>query len=310
MPDRYRLISTIRFETKSIHLSEEPQKDLRIALGGEVLSFVASDRNADFALGDTYRAFESSAEPDLSFRVHPLAPARPSRGKMVFETDRWFLDLADHLTINIRHPYFGVYQQIELKPDAAGGDVYRYDAPWGDDYRRHILIHPAGEVLFLTLLAQERGVLLHASAAGDRGQGILFSGMSGAGKSTLIKLWQDHTDATLLSDDRIIVRKRDGQFWAYGTPWHGSVPVISPEAFPLERIFVIHHADKNKVAPLSPSEAMKDLLIRSFPPFWDAQAMNFTLGFLDSLTQSVPCYRLGFVPDRSAVDFIQWSIAP
>jgi hypothetical protein len=109
----------------------------------------------------------------------------------------------------------------------------------------------------------------------------------------------------LLSDDRIVVRRREGRFWAYGTPWCGDVQVASPAAFPLERIFVIRHAPANGAARLRPAEAAQSLLARSFLPFWDAPGMAFTLAFLDELVQAVPCYDYGFVPDRSAVDFVR-----
>ena len=92
------------------------------------------------------------------------------------------------------------------------------------------------------LLAQGRGVLLHASAVKVGGKGILFSGTSGAGKSTMASLWDGLENTTVLSDDRVIVREHSGQLWAYGTPWHGSARISSPEAVPLDRIFVLHHA--------------------------------------------------------------------
>ena len=81
--------------------------------------------------------------------------------------------------------------------------------------------------------------------------------------------------------------------------------MMSPESFPLERIFVIHHASENSMSRLVNSEAVKALLARSFPPFWDAAGMAFTLTLLDELVCAVPCYDVGLVPDKSAVDFLR-----
>ena len=57
----------------------------------------------------------------------------------------------------------------------------------------------------------------------------------------------------MLSDERVIVRQHDGQLWVYGTPWYGDAKIASPEAVPLERIFVIEHGAENQAVPLKPS---------------------------------------------------------
>jgi len=74
---------------------------------------------------------------------------------------------------------------------------------------------------------------------------------------------------------------------------------------PLERVFIIQHADENRAVPLIPLDATSRLLVRSFPTFWDQKGMTFTLEFLSQLSQAVPCYELGFVPDESVVDFVR-----
>ena len=81
--------------------------------------------------------------------------------------------------------------------------------------------------------------------------------------------------------------------------------VFSPEAAPLERVFIIQHASENGVVPLSPPDAASRLLARSFATFWDAEGMAFTLKFLGQLSQAVLCYELGFVADESVVDFVR-----
>ena len=201
---------------------------------------------------------------------------------------------------------FDPYQIVVLEPDFQCGDIYCTGEPsTRRDKRLSLLGYPLAEALIINLLAQGRGVLLHACAVSDNGRGIIFPGTSGAGKSTLATLWEGQEGVTLLSDDRIIVRQREGRFWVYGTPWHGDARVASPEAVPLERIFIIQHASENKAIPMSPFDATSRLLVRSFPTFWDAGGMAFTLEFLDELSQAVSCYELGFVPDETVVDFVR-----
>ena len=47
------------------------------------------------------------------------------------------------------------------------------------------------------------------------------------------------------------------------------------------------------------------LLTRCFPPLWDAEGMRVTLDFCAQLVETIPCYELGFVPDKSVLDFIK-----
>jgi hypothetical protein len=187
--------------------------------------------------------------------------------------------------------------------DNRQGDLYIADPD--PQHFAYPLTYPLDEVLMVRLLARGRGVLLHAFAMVLENVGYLFVGRSGAGKSTLANLWQQEEDVTLLSDDRVIVRKQGEHFIIYGTPWHGDARVLSPKSVPLRNIFVIDHAEQNVAKHLSPPEAVTRLFVRSFPPFGDPEGIAFTLGFLSDLTHVVPSSDLGFVPDESAVEFIR-----
>ncbi|TET41088.1 MAG: hypothetical protein E3J63_02515 [Elusimicrobia bacterium] len=109
---------------------------------------------------------------------------------------------------------------------------------------------------------------------------------------------------TILSDDRMIIRKKNARFWIYGTPWHGDARVYSPETAHLEKIFFLKHARKIMLKKLSPVEATSRLIVCSFPTFWDKKGMEFTLRFCAELVKKIPCYELGFVPDESILDFV------
>lgn len=161
-----------------------------------------------------------------------------------------------------------------------------------------------GEILMVNLLAKGRGVMVHACGIVSGGKGIFFTGKSGAGKSTIADLWKTKDEVSVLSDDRIIVRKIEGRFWMYGTPWHGEANLCSPEKAPFEKIFFLKHAKKNSVKKMTPIEAISRLLVCSFPTFWDKKGMEFTLGFIDKLVTEVSCYELGFVPDKTVIDFV------
>ncbi|MGD8524168.1 MAG: hypothetical protein PVF56_23660, partial [Desulfobacterales bacterium] len=163
---------------------------------------------------------------------------------------------------------------------------------------------PTMELLMINYLAQGRGVIIHCCGIEKDGEGILFIGESGAGKSTMANLWNADGGIEILSDDRVIVRKRGEDFRMYGTPWHGEAQFVSPRGVKLKKMFFLRHAGQNEVHPLSGAESVQQLLKCSFPPFWDATGMNFTLDLFTDLATVVPCYGLGFKPDRSAIDYI------
>lgn len=165
--------------------------------------------------------------------------------------------------------------------------------------------YPLDELSVVNVLARSRGVLLHASLVDDEGRGWLFTGQSGAGKSTMAGLWERAGATGIYSDDRVIVREHDGQFWAYGTPWHGTGRYASPKRVPLSGIFVLRQAHDNAARDLPLMQAVSQLFARSFPTFWNREGLDFTVGFLQRLCDAVPCYDLGFKPTEEIVAFVR-----
>ena len=167
---------------------------------------------------------------------------------------------------------------------------------------------PTLELLLIHYLVRQRGMIMHASGIDDDGRGMLFVGESGAGKSTLSNLWHQQNGAAIFSDDRVILREKDGEYWMYGTPWHGEARFVSPRSVKLERIFFLQHDHSNAVRSLNRADAVVEFLKASFPPFWDSDGVAFAMAFLSDLAEAVPCQALSFKPDASIVDFVKSSV--
>ncbi|MCK7514181.1 MAG: hypothetical protein MZV70_65980 [Desulfobacterales bacterium] len=151
-----------------------------------------------------------------------------------------------------------------------------------------------------------RGVEIHACGLIDSsGRGRLFAGQSGDGKTTMAKLWQDEPAVTVLSDDRIVLRKRDGRIWMYGTPWHGDARLSSPVGTPLTTIYTLRHGSTNGLVPQRVAESVSGLFARSFVPFHDPVGLSFTLDFLQDVAENVPCHELSFVADKKVIKIVQ-----
>jgi hypothetical protein len=167
------------------------------------------------------------------------------------------------------------------------------------------LEYPLDELLMIHRLSQGEGVEVHAVGISDEnGRGHLFLGHSGAGKSTTARLWLDRPGVRILSDDRIILRARDGQIWMYGTPWHGDAGIASPDSALLTGIYLLEHGNSNEQFLLPPGRAAAELFTRSFVTHHSGEGIRFTLEFLDRVARAVPCSIFKFVPDESAVEAI------
>jgi hypothetical protein len=160
------------------------------------------------------------------------------------------------------------------------------------------------QALWGSLLTLHRGVIVHASGVDLGRGGVLFVGEAGAGKTTMATLWEGHNGARVLHDDRIVVREKDGRFWAYPVPKLAEFGPTSSRGIPLERVFFIGHGEANGSRPRRPSSAVTGLLAESFVPGYDPRAVGLALQLLDDLVGSVPCEDLRFLPDDSAVDFV------
>jgi hypothetical protein len=172
------------------------------------------------------------------------------------------------------------------------------------------IIYDFLQVLLLHFFAlRKSAILAHAVGVKDvNGQGILFAGESGAGKSTLAKIWRYHSQAAIINDDRIFVRKTGSRFVIHGTPWHGEFDDYLEsrrESAPLKAIFIIHHSPENTVRKLTEKEAFKMLYPALFPTFWDQACLNQIVLLTLRILYQVPCFSLGFVKDEKIIDFVR-----
>jgi len=146
--------------------------------------------------------------------------------------------------------------------------------------------------------------MVHSCCVNDNGRGFLYAGTSRSGKSTTARLWLNEAGAKVLSDDRIIIRQMDGNLCLRHT-LHGEVEISDPSRVEIEKIFFLEHSKRNYIKPLSVMDAATRMFVRCFPTFWDKEGMAFTLKFIDEIVSKVPCYEFGFVPDRSAVEYVR-----
>ena len=214
---------------------------------------------------------------------------------------------ADELLFEFRSPRFGAvpYKIGRFRPDFSTGEVVLHRPYFPTARGFYPLEYPLDELIFTHLLSRRNGVELHGCGVVDHDEGLLFLGFSGAGKSTLARLWRRHPGATILSDDRIILRVRDGRVMMHGTPWHGDEALVAKGPVPLSRLFFLHQGPECAMRPCAGSEAVASMFARCFAPFHCADAIAGTLATLEQTVGLVPCADLWFTPDDAAIDFIR-----
>jgi len=274
---------------------------IRIA---DVQIAIESDaRLSEWKILPAYRPFIAGGQGDVVLGLNSGIPEMPI-GKKVFDSSPiWTLHRYNHSSvIKIFDSFSGLKQRLVLPPDFKRADLH-FDE--NNDYCMGPFVGPAMELLMINYLARAKGIILHACSIERQGKGYLFAGESGAGKSTLSSLWDQEKGVEVLSDDRTIVRKMDGQFRMYGTPWHGEATFGSPRGVQLERIFFLEHGSKNAIRELKRAGAVLQFLKCSFPPYWDAPGMESAMEIFEELATRVSCYELSFKPDHRAIEFLK-----
>jgi hypothetical protein len=191
--------------------------------------------------------------------------------------------------------------KVYILPEADGAAACK---TWSLEELMRIL----GQLLMVSIILRYQGMLIHASGVMLNREGILFCGISGAGKTTLSRLWQQRAGVTVLSDDRVIVRKERRGYFIYGTPWPGEGEMASSQKAPLKKIAFLFKANENTLVPLEKKEALRQIVTQCFPPLWDRDGVHAALEFCGALLETVPSFRFGFVPDASAAEFIEKQI--
>lgn len=165
---------------------------------------------------------------------------------------------------------------LELNPDLKDLDTAQYMGT-GVYFARALLAH--------------EGTYLHSSAVLLDGKAYLFSANSGTGKSTHTEKWCRLFGATYLNDDKPALRRINGVWMAYGTPWSGKHDLSSPEGAPIGGIVLLKRGEENAIQPASLANAVPFVMSQSL---WrlNKEQMQSQLTLIDDLMRSVPVWEL------------------
>lgn len=146
------------------------------------------------------------------------------------------------------------------------------------------------------------GFFFHSSCLELDGEAYIFSAVSGTGKSTHTALWRKHfgNRVTMINDDKPIIRKRGGKFYAYGTPWMGKADIGTNTKAPIKAVYILQRAEKNSAIRVAPSQVMKQLFEATVIDV-ERSRMEKLLELLNEFLSTTPLFLLSCNMDESAV---------
>lgn len=143
--------------------------------------------------------------------------------------------------------------------------------------------------------------LLHAAVIEVDGLAYAFLAPSGTGKTTHICLWRQMLGkrCQIVNGDKPFIRRRDGKFYAYGTPWCGKERLQRNVCIPLSSLCKLARGETDTIREMTAQDAVPSVIAQIYlPPSLEATA--HILEMADSMLTAIPCFQLSCTKAPSA----------
>ncbi len=256
-----------------------------IEIGGLPIEVQTTDAGFEHLLMGRYGSYVASGvAPEFALRVRLTSPHffDPDAEAEVWLEDReWNMVRGDF--------------RARWNPGQKRGEVFQTANPYSID---SVL-----RIVHTLMLAPKGGFLVHASSAVRNGKAFLFSGVSEAGKTTIARLAP--ADATLLTDETSYVRKVDGRYFAYGTPFAGEFGEPGKNiSAPIAALYLLEKASENRIEELEPALAVQRLLRNILFFAHQAEMVRQVFESACAFVAAVQVFQLSFFPDQRVWDLI------
>lgn len=143
------------------------------------------------------------------------------------------------------------------------------------------------------LFKKANGIVFHCSAIAMDEKGYLFTGRSGAGKSTHARLWREcfGNRVVTINDDKPVIRKIDGKYYVYGTPWTGKHKLGANVKAEVKGVVEIIKDKNNKLEKMSTVEALSNVLNQTLRPNTE-DGINDLIDYAEDFIKKTGFYKL------------------
>ena len=183
---------------------------------------------------------------------------------------------------------------ITIKFDPA--EILKVVPDWEDE---DLTEYMTSGTIFARRILNFDGYYVHSSAVVLDGKAYLFTAPSGIGQSSHTEKWIKLFGAHYLNDDKPVLRRVDGVWMAYGTPWSGKHDLSSNEGVPLGGIACLQRGRKNAVTPMPAVEAIPYLMSQTVFHL-TAEQVEKKLSLMSKLLTEVPIWKLECLPNDEA----------
>ena len=256
------------------------RRALKLEVAQNPICLTLSDPFFIDKIAESYRGFLSGGEPKLVIHIH-LSDEIPHMvspcGGVIREGPGF----------RISYTYFSG------NVDFAKGEGNLYTTP----QRLTLALKIFSRNVFMFLLLDGNGLVLHALAVLKEKEAYVFFGPSGSGKTTAATLSAGHT---ILSDDLVFLQPAGGSYWVHPTPLWGDMQEGKREnrPYPLKAVFKLVKAEEIGMKKCNALQALSDVI--TFPPrSTDIIPADTLLNRFFHLVTGVPFYELRFVQERS-----------
>lgn len=280
------------------------------------IRFISTGQDTDLFLKKKYNHFFScSGSPDITVHVHSGILKPEEKAVRVFHAP--YIKETDNKKVKINDEFWTVYKnkndilietilplgkkkrKASLRMNARADEWDLYIS--GADKKKDPLEYPLDGLLLYYLTVRSGDIFIHGSGVSINNRGYLFAGVSGKGKTTIAQLW-DKAGATVIHDDRLIIRNVNDRFVMYNTPVYNNE---TQRSSPVDKIFLIDHGTTNSIFPTGKSEALSLVMSNCIQHLWDPSIIESLTEALVKLTSGTDIRRLFFKPDESIVSYIQ-----
>lgn len=132
----------------------------------------------------------------------------------------------------------------------------------------------------------------HGAVVEYNGRGYMFIAKSGIGKTTHTGLWCKYFKGTrIINGDKPVISVKNGNVFAYGTPWAGKEGLQENARTPLGGICLIKRATDNRIRRLESDEALNAVIKQIYMPE-NSESLTLTIKIIDDIINNVPFYEL------------------
>lgn len=147
-----------------------------------------------------------------------------------------------------------------------------------------------------------KAVVIHASAISVDNNAYLFSAVGGTGKSTHTRLWKKmltNEQVNYINDDKPLLRIKDNNIYAYGTPFSGKTDKNSNICVPLKAICFLMQDKSNWIRRLSEEEALIKFVAQTLKGI--PQNLKIKLEeTVAEIVKQISMYEMGCKPEMKA----------